>query len=87
MEALKVDQIGPLDLDYDEEADVLYVSFGKPQPALSIDMGGILLNYRPEDSLLVGITIINARRMLEKGAPAQATKPAQRRRAKRVASR
>jgi hypothetical protein len=22
-----------LDIDYDEEADVLYISFGKPQPA------------------------------------------------------
>lgn len=26
-----------IDWDYDEEADVLYISFGKPRPAVGID--------------------------------------------------
>lgn len=86
MEALKFKHRGPLDSFYDEEADVLYVSFGKPQAALSIDTGGILLNYREDDGLLVGITIINARRMLEKNVPLRTDKPAHRRSTKRVTS-
>ncbi|MEM3730446.1 MAG: DUF2283 domain-containing protein [Candidatus Bathyarchaeia archaeon] len=48
-----------IDLDYDEEADVLYISFGKPRQAQdSIEVeDGII--YRIADNEIVGITITN----------------------------
>ncbi|MMZ70113.1 hypothetical protein D1872_330850 [compost metagenome] len=49
-------------VDYDEEADVLYISFERPQKATDTEIldGGILLRYRGKK--LVGITILNASR-------------------------
>lgn len=46
-----------IDLDYDEEADVLYISFGKPREAkdsVEVEDGVI---YRIADNEVVGITI------------------------------
>ena len=45
---------------YDEEADVLYISFKRPQKATDSEMleDGILLRYK--DKELVGITILEA---------------------------
>jgi len=47
-------------VDYDEEADVLYISFHRPQRATNSVMTdeGLLLRYR--DDQLVGITILDA---------------------------
>lgn len=47
-------------IDYDEEADVLYISFKRPQRATETIMTeeGILLRYK--DNELVGITILEA---------------------------
>ena len=48
-------------LDYDQEADVLYISLQRPQKATdTIDLGdqGILLRYRGKE--LVGITVLDA---------------------------
>jgi uncharacterized protein YuzE len=47
-------------VDYDREADVLYISFQRPQKATDSEMTdeGILLRYR--DSQLVGITVLDA---------------------------
>ena len=47
-------------IDYDEEADVLYISFCRPQKATDIEMteDGILLRYKDDE--LVGITILDA---------------------------
>ncbi len=64
METLKLDEDSCLDWSYDEEADVLYISFGDPQPALSIDMDGVLVQYREGDGEIVGVTIIGAGAML-----------------------
>lgn len=46
-------------VNYDEDADVLYVSFSHPQKATDSEMteDGILLRYRGDE--LVGITILN----------------------------
>ncbi len=46
--------------DYDEAADVLYLSFRKPQGANDSIMGedGNIYNYH--DKELVGVTILNA---------------------------
>ena len=45
--------------NYDEEADVLYISFRKPQQANdSVLEENAIYHYRDED--LVGITVLNA---------------------------
>jgi len=47
-------------LDYDKEADVLYMSFRKPQRATeTIEMGDDIL-IRKEGKNIVGLTILNA---------------------------
>ena len=47
-------------VDYDREADVLYISFRRPQSADDSVMTdeGILLRYREE--VLVGVTVLDA---------------------------
>ena len=46
-------------LDYDEEANVLYVSFRRPQKATDSRMeGDLIYHYRDEE--LVGVTILHA---------------------------
>ena len=49
-------------IDYDEEADVLYISFKKPQQATDSEMldDGILLRYKGAD--IVGLTVLDASR-------------------------
>ncbi len=46
-------------VDYDEQADVLYISFQRPQKATDSKMTdeGILLRYREDE--LVGMTILD----------------------------
>lgn len=45
-----------LDVDYDREADVLYISFGKPQAADdSEEINDVIYRFRENE--LVGITI------------------------------
>lgn len=50
----------PVWIDYDEGADVLYLSFERPQDATNSRMrdDGVLLNYRGRK--LVGVTIFEA---------------------------
>ena len=47
-------------IDYDKEADVLYINFKRPQKATDSEMldNGVLLRYKNEE--LVGITILEA---------------------------
>ncbi|MDI6739448.1 MAG: DUF2283 domain-containing protein [Candidatus Edwardsbacteria bacterium] len=47
-------------VDYDKAADVLYISFNRPQNATDSRMqkNGMILRYRNKD--LVGITILDA---------------------------
>ena len=51
-----------LSFDYDKEADVLYVSFEKPQKATDTEMinDDVLLRKRNND--IVGVTILHASR-------------------------
>lgn len=52
--------------DYDDEADVLYVSVGKPQPALGVDVGnGVILRYDETRNAVVGLTVIGLRAKLQ----------------------
>ena len=51
--------------DYDEDADVLYLSIGEPQPALGIDIGeGVVLRYNEVRKEVVGLTLIGLRARL-----------------------
>lgn len=52
-------------LDFDEEADVLYVSFERPQEATDSELAedDVILRYRGEQ--LVGVTILNAKKRIE----------------------
>lgn len=47
-------------IDYDQEADVLYISFDRPQQATDSEMtdDGFIMRYRGEQ--LVGITVLDA---------------------------
>ncbi|HHT9146606.1 MAG TPA: DUF2283 domain-containing protein [Candidatus Wunengus sp. YC61] len=47
-------------IDYDKEADVLYISFKRPQRATDSEMieNGVLLRYKGDE--LVGITVLEA---------------------------
>jgi len=69
MEVLKIlEKPRELDWDYDEEADVLYISVGKPQPAVGIDIGeGIVVRYDEAQNEIVGITLIGLRDRVLKG--------------------
>ncbi|WP_416669316.1 DUF2283 domain-containing protein [Egbenema bharatensis] len=67
MDAVRILQNPPeVSWDYDEEADVLYVSVGKPQPALGVDIGdGVILRYSETRNAVVGLTLIGLRARLQ----------------------
>ena len=53
-------------IDYDQEADVLYISLKRPQRATdTVDRDGILLRYRGKE--LVGVTVLNASKRTKNG--------------------
>ena len=53
--------------DYDEEADVLYLSVGEPRPAVGMDIGeGIIIRYDEARREVVGLTLIGLRTRLLK---------------------
>nr|VFK79652.1 MAG: Protein of unknown function (DUF2283) [Candidatus Kentron sp. SD] len=54
-------------VDYDRDADVLYISFDHPQNATDSEMtdDGFLLRYRGEQ--LVGVTILSMHRLDHNG--------------------
>jgi hypothetical protein len=48
MEAVKLfdKKNAPVDWEYDGEADTLCISFGKPRPAVGVDVGdGVVVRY------------------------------------------
>jgi len=56
----------PLDWDHDSEADTLYISFGKPRPAVGVDVGeGVVVRYDEKAHEVVGLTLIGVGRRLE----------------------
>jgi uncharacterized protein YuzE len=69
MEALKILEGKPsLHWEFDEEADVLYISVGKPRPAVGLDIGdGIVVRYDQKKQEVVGLSILGFRaRTLER---------------------
>jgi uncharacterized protein YuzE len=63
MEAIKIlEKQENLDWDYDEEADVLYISIGKPRKALSVDIGeGAIVRYIESSGEVVGLTLVGVK--------------------------
>jgi len=63
MEAVKIlDKPATITWDYDEEADVLYLSIGEPRPAIGMDIGeGIVVRYDEVSQEVVGLTLIGLR--------------------------
>jgi uncharacterized protein YuzE len=51
-------------LDYDSEADVLYISFGIPQPADDSDITDEGVIVRLREGRIIGLTIPNAKKRL-----------------------
>lgn len=50
-----VEQPASIAWDYDDEADVLYLSVGEPRPAVGIDIGvGLVLRYDEARQQLAG---------------------------------
>lgn len=66
-EKLKGEKPKKVDWEYDEGTDVLYVSFGKPKEALTMDLSsGILARYDKESHEMVGFTITGLKAILGK---------------------
>lgn len=60
MEKIKLPQGRLVNSHYDEEADVLYLSFGEPQPSETLDTGeDLLIRFNPKTGELTGFTILN----------------------------
>lgn len=68
MEALKIlEKRENLNWDYDEEADVLYLSVGRPQKALGVDIGeGLVVRMDAAEKEVVGLTVVGLRSRLLK---------------------
>ena len=69
METLKpFDEQGTFDWEYDNEADVLYLSVGSPRTAIGVDLGeGLLARYDESTGEVVGLTVIGVRQRLSHG--------------------
>jgi uncharacterized protein YuzE len=71
--------IGPLSFDhadYDAENDVLYLHIGAPGPAEGEETPeGHVIRYAPGSSRVVGLTMLGARRVLERDGRLAITVP------------
>ena len=63
----KLEKSAKSNLKYDKAADALYISFGKPRPALTKDLGsGIFARYDEESGKMVGLTVTGLSSILGK---------------------
>jgi len=71
MEALRIlERKQNLNWDYDEEADVLYLSVGDPQKALGVDIGeGLVVRMDASEKEVVGLTVVGLRSRLLQNLP------------------
>ena len=54
-----------IDWDYDEEADVLYLSLRRPRKATGVDIGqGVVVRYDEKKKEVVGLTVLGVRAKL-----------------------
>jgi len=63
MESLKIlERKENLNWEYDEEADVLYISMDEPVKAVGLDVGeGVIVRYNEKTGEVVGLTIIGVK--------------------------
>ena len=63
--ALTISKVKELDVDYDKEADVLYISFGPPKAASDsiVLSNDIILHYKGDR--IIGITVPSFRKRLK----------------------
>ena len=68
MEAIRIlEKPTTITWDYDEDADVLYLSLGEPQPAVGVDIGeGVIVRYDEACQEVVGLTVLGLRTRLRK---------------------
>ena len=73
MESLKIlERPAALIWEYDEEADVLYLSIGEARPAVGLDVGeGIIIRYDEAQKEVVGLTLLGLRERTLKGLAAR----------------
>ncbi len=71
--------IGPLSFDhadYDADSDVLYLHVGEPQTGEGEETPeGHVVRYAPGTSQIVGLTVLGARRVLERDGRLSVTVP------------
>ncbi|MGQ9626251.1 MAG: DUF2283 domain-containing protein [Anaerolineae bacterium] len=73
METLKIlERPTAITWEYDEEADVLYLSIGEPRPAVGLDLGeGVIVRYDETEEEVVGLTLIGLQARLLKALAAR----------------
>jgi len=71
MEAMRIlERKQNLNWDYDEEADVLYLSVGEAQKALGVDIGeGLVVRMDATEKEVVGLTVVGLRSRLLQNLP------------------
>ena len=78
MEQVKI-KIGPVTFDhadYDADSDVLYLHVGEPQEAEGEETPeGHVLRYAPGTQTIVGLTVLGARRLLDRDGNLTVTIP------------
>jgi uncharacterized protein YuzE len=78
MEQVKI-KIGPVTFDradYDADSDVLYLHVGEPQEAEGEETPeGHVLRYAPGTQNIVGLTVLGARRLLDRDGNLTVTIP------------
>ena len=69
MDALKIaEHAADVSWEYDDEADVLYLSLGVPTDALGVDIGnGIVVRVDEVTNEVVGLTVVGLRSRLARG--------------------
>ncbi len=69
METLRIlDRPERIEWDYDEEADVLYLSVGAPRPVTGVDIGeGVVVRFDEQRKEVVGLTVLGLRTRLLRG--------------------
>jgi uncharacterized protein YuzE len=58
-----------VDLDYDKDADVFYITFGEPKEAVCEEISDGVLLRRHESGKIVGITIIGYKSIVDDSRP------------------
>ncbi len=54
----------PANVDYDDEGDVLYISFGEPEAADDADVTDDGVIVRTREGKIAGLSVLNASRSL-----------------------